>query len=42
MSQKETPSELFKRALSQSTRALAGQEHELEIAFAASVLSCSA
>ncbi len=35
MSQKETPSELFKRALSQSTRALAGQEHELEIAFGA-------
>jgi cobaltochelatase CobT len=35
MTAKETPSELFKRALSQSTRALAGQEHELEIAFGA-------
>jgi cobaltochelatase CobT len=35
MSQKETPSELFKRALSQSTRALAGREEDLEIAFGA-------
>ena len=34
MSAKETPSEIFKRALSQSTRALAGQE-ELEVAFSA-------
>lgn len=34
MASKETPVELFKRALSQSTRALAGQE-ELEIAFGA-------
>ncbi|GAM97535.1 aerobic cobaltochelatase CobT subunit [alpha proteobacterium U9-1i] len=35
MSQKETPSETFKRALSQSTRALAGREEDLEIAFGA-------
>jgi cobaltochelatase CobT len=34
MAAKETPSEIFKRALSQSTRALAGQE-ELEVAFSA-------
>ncbi|MDX2238340.1 MAG: cobaltochelatase subunit CobT [Hyphomonadaceae bacterium] len=34
MSQKETPTEMFKRALAQSTRALAGAE-ELEIAFGA-------
>jgi cobaltochelatase CobT len=35
MSQKETPTEIFKRALSQSTRALAGGEQELEITFGA-------
>lgn len=35
MSQKETPSETFKRALAHSTRALAGREEELEIAFGA-------
>jgi cobaltochelatase CobT len=34
MSNKESPNELFKRALAQSTRALAGQE-ELEVAFGA-------
>jgi len=34
MSQKETPTELFKRALAQSTRALAGEE-ELEVVFGA-------
>jgi len=34
MVHKETPTELFKRALAQSTRALAGQE-ELEVAFGA-------
>ncbi len=34
MATKETPTELFKRALAQSTRALAGQE-ELEITFGA-------
>ncbi|MEJ0022454.1 MAG: cobaltochelatase subunit CobT [Alphaproteobacteria bacterium] len=34
MSQKETPTELFKRALTQSTRALAGAE-DLEVAFGA-------
>ena len=33
MSQKETPTELFKRALAQSTRALAGAEEELEVTF---------
>ncbi len=32
---KETPAEIFKRALAQSTRALAGREEELEIAFGA-------
>ncbi|HVY84577.1 MAG TPA: cobaltochelatase subunit CobT [Caulobacterales bacterium] len=35
MSARETPSELFKRALSQSTRALAGADEDLEIAFGA-------
>ena len=35
MSGKETPAETFKRALAQSTRALAGREEELEIAFGA-------
>ena len=35
MSNKETPVETFKRALSQSTRALAGAEDELEITFGA-------
>ncbi len=35
MSSRETPSELFKRALAQSTRALAGQEEELEVTFGA-------
>ena len=34
MTQKETPAELFKRALAQSTRALAGAE-ALEVAFGA-------
>jgi cobaltochelatase CobT len=34
MAQKETPAELFKRAVAQSTRALAGQE-ELEVVFGA-------
>ncbi len=32
---KETPTETFKRALAQSTRALAGAEDELEVAFGA-------
>ena len=35
MALKETPVELFKRALAQSTRALAGAEEELEVAFGA-------
>ncbi|WP_395647112.1 cobaltochelatase subunit CobT [Terricaulis sp.] len=35
MALKETPSEIFKRALAQSTRALAGAEEELEIVFGA-------
>jgi cobaltochelatase CobT len=35
MSAKETPTELFKRALAQSTRALAGAEEELEVTFGA-------
>lgn len=35
MSAKETPTELFKRALAQSTRALAGAEDELEVVFGA-------
>jgi cobaltochelatase CobT len=35
MSARETPAETFKRALAQSTRALAGREGELEIAFGA-------
>jgi cobaltochelatase CobT len=35
MAQKETPTELFKRALAQSTRALAGAEEELEVTFGA-------
>ncbi len=35
MSAKETPTELFKRALAQSTRALAGREDELEVTFGA-------
>jgi cobaltochelatase CobT len=35
MSQKETPTETFKRSLAQTTRALAGREEELEVAFGA-------
>ena len=35
MAAKETPAELFKRALAQSTRALAGAEEELEVTFGA-------
>lgn len=35
MAQRDTPTELFKRALSQSTRALAGAEEELEVSFGA-------
>ena len=35
MSGKETPTELFKRALAQSTRALAGAEDELDVVFGA-------
>ena len=35
MAAKETPTETFKRALAQSTRALAGREEELEIVFGA-------
>ena len=35
MSSKETPTELFKRALAQSTRALAGAEEALEVTFGA-------
>ena len=32
---KESPSELFKRSLAQTTRALAGAEEELEVTFGA-------
>ena len=35
MALKETPTELFKRSLAQTTRALAGREEELEVAFGA-------
>ncbi len=35
MSAKETPAELFKRSLAQTTRALAGREEELEVTFGA-------
>jgi len=35
MSGKESPSELFKRSLAQTTRALAGAEEELEVTFGA-------
>ncbi|MGD9966280.1 MAG: cobaltochelatase subunit CobT [Hyphomonadaceae bacterium] len=35
MSARETPAELFKRALAQSTRALAGAEEDLEVSFGA-------
>ncbi len=35
MSAKETPSEMFKRSLAQTTRALAGAEDELEVSFGA-------
>ena len=35
MSAKETPTELFKRSLAQTTRALAGADEELEVAFGA-------
>jgi cobaltochelatase CobT len=35
MSAKETPTELFKRSLSQTTRALAGADEELEVTFGA-------
>ncbi|MGE4039359.1 MAG: cobaltochelatase subunit CobT [Hyphomonadaceae bacterium] len=35
MSAKETPAEVFKRALAQSTRALAGADEDLEVAFGA-------
>jgi cobaltochelatase CobT len=35
MSHRETPVELFKRSLAQATRALAGAEDELEVAFGA-------
>ncbi len=35
MSAKETPAELFKRSLAQTTRALAGAEEELEVTFGA-------
>ena len=35
MAARETPTELFKRALAQSTRALAGAEEELEVTFGA-------
>jgi cobaltochelatase CobT len=35
MALKETPTELFKRSLAQTTRALAGAEEELEVAFGA-------
>ena len=35
MAQRETPTELFKRSLAQTTRALAGREEELEVTFGA-------
>ena len=35
MAARETPSEIFKRSLAQTTRALAGAEEELEVAFGA-------
>jgi cobaltochelatase CobT len=35
MSSKETPAELFKRSLAQTTRALAGAEEELEVTYGA-------
>jgi cobaltochelatase CobT len=35
MSNKETPAEIFKRSLAQTTRALAGAEEELEVTFGA-------
>ena len=35
MSSKESPAELFKRSLAQTTRALAGAEEELEVTFGA-------
>src|SRR3982750_3509707 len=35
MPTKETPAELFKRSLAQTTRALAGAEEELEVSFGA-------
>jgi cobaltochelatase CobT len=35
MSARETPTELFKRSLAQTTRALAGTEEELEVTFGA-------
>ncbi|MCC6788516.1 MAG: cobaltochelatase subunit CobT, partial [Hyphomonadaceae bacterium] len=35
MSAKESPAELFKRSLAQTTRALAGAEEELEVTFGA-------
>jgi cobaltochelatase CobT len=35
MSHKETPAELFKRSLAQTTRALAGAEEELEVTYGA-------
>ena len=35
MSSRETPTELFKRSLAQTTRALAGAEEELEVTFGA-------
>jgi cobaltochelatase CobT len=35
MAQRETPTELFKRSLAQTTRALAGREEELEVSFGA-------
>ena len=35
MSSRETPAELFKRSLAQTTRALAGAEEELEVTFGA-------
>src|SRR5262245_4039550 len=35
MSARETPTEIFKRSLAQTTRALAGAEEELEVAFGA-------
>ncbi|MEQ1493258.1 MAG: cobaltochelatase subunit CobT, partial [Terricaulis sp.] len=35
MSAKESPAELFKRSLAQTTRALAGAEEQLEVTFGA-------